>query len=244
MNFPRPRPDILTSDHHRFDASDFNVDPSLWEGLTLTQQRWLFKLLAENARLRRSHESRQRSLIHLDQMTGVESQQHFDSTVLPELNCYLHEVNARAFPSSYVVGIADINGSRKLNDTIGKQGMDRTIRATAAAIRGAIKQTDVLWRCGEQSDEFGIVLRLRQSDPKDVQHVIGLVQERIHLTLAESFPTTRSVSLGFAHIRKGVFSSVDEALLLADAEMQCAKGEYYKSAATIGRKATSSATVD
>jgi len=71
-----------------------------------------------------------------------------------------HDALARARErrESIAVLMADVDGFKAINDTSGHQAGDRVLRETAAALSGALRRGDELFRIG--GDEFAALLRV------------------------------------------------------------------------------------
>jgi diguanylate cyclase (GGDEF)-like protein len=106
-----------------------------------------------------------------------------------------HETLARAHrrPRTAVV-LLDVDGFKRLNDTYGHQHGDHVLRSIAAALTGALRRGDTLFRIG--GDEFAALLAV--SDPAEALEA-GL---RLHdaVTAADLGVT---VSIGVAVPRRG-----------------------------------------
>ena len=86
----------------------------------------------------------------LDQLTGLANRRSWDERLATELR-----QAARAGHGLALVAV-DLDGLKHANDTLGHQGGDRLIRATAALLSGGLRETDFIARVG--GDEFVILL--------------------------------------------------------------------------------------
>lgn len=227
---PMPR----TPNH---DQDAWPLSPESRAKLSATEEREMYALLSRIAS-QDTEIAQLRSLVYTDAKTGVESQRYFDHRVLPELVRFV-QGERRAFPASYVIGLTDINDLTMLNTTLGHPGADRVIQATAQAMQGVLKPTDVLWRCG--GDEFGIVLRLREQDPASVASVIDMVQDRIQTVLLNNHPKTQRVSAGFVVLSE--FDSVEEAFEAADRKMYEDKAAQKSGMAQLGAQSVAQSVI-
>ena len=69
---------------------------------------------------------------------------------------------ARGRHESLAVVMADVDGFKAINDTRGHQAGDRALRQTAAALSGALRRGDQLFRIG--GDEFAALIRVAGAD--------------------------------------------------------------------------------
>jgi diguanylate cyclase (GGDEF)-like protein len=177
-------------------------------------------MLANNARVgletayreiarRKRAEAELAALSATDSLTGVSSRRLFDEQLV-------RLQMGRRWPVSVIV--ADIDGLKKINDTLGHPiGDDLLIRA-ASILAASIRADDVLARIG--GDEFAILL------PVTDEEAAKCAAERIEQLLGaqppeESGPLV-SLSLGYATAKR---EDVVAALKLADARMYVLKAE-------------------
>lgn len=133
----------------------------------------------------------------------------------------LHQEVARAarFDQPLALVLFDLDYFKQINDQYGHQVGDEVLRATAAVIRGRVRETDLPARVG--GEEFGVIL-----SGTDVQGATALAENlRIDLTqlvdvLGPDSPVT--ASFGVAEIGRGgsaefLIGSADRALYRAKA---------------------------
>jgi diguanylate cyclase (GGDEF)-like protein len=133
----------------------------------------------------------------------------------------LHQEVARAarFEQPLALVLFDLDYFKQINDQYGHQMGDEVLRATAAVIRGRVRETDLPARVG--GEEFGVIL-----SGTDVQGATALAENlRIDLTqfvdvLGPDSPVT--ASFGVAEIGRGgsaefLIGSADRALYRAKA---------------------------
>ncbi len=87
---------------------------------------------------------------------------HDGLTVLPNRTLFLDRLrqalsNARRTGEPFVVAIADLDGFKSINDTLGHPAGDAVLRAAALRLRLCVREVDTVARLG--GDEFGILLR-------------------------------------------------------------------------------------
>jgi diguanylate cyclase (GGDEF)-like protein len=133
----------------------------------------------------------------------------------------LHQEVARSarFDQPLALVLFDLDYFKQINDQYGHQMGDEVLRATAAVIRGRVRETDLPARVG--GEEFGVIL-----SGTDVQGATALAENlRIDLTqlvdvLGPNSPVT--ASFGVAEISRGgsaefLIGSADRALYRAKA---------------------------
>jgi diguanylate cyclase (GGDEF)-like protein len=102
-----------------------------------------------------------------------------------------------------VLVLFDLDRFKETNDRLGHQEGDRLLRAFAAALSGALRETDVAGRVG--GDEFAALLLA--AGPGDVEAFVARLRERL--------PERLSVSAGAAHLPEEC-SSAEQLLDTAD----------------------------
>lgn len=102
-----------------------------------------------------------------------------------------HEALARARDRRETLALllADIDGFKAINDTRGHQAGDRALRETAAALAGALRRGDELFRIG--GDEFAAIVRVADAEEaveagrrlREAVHAIGEVTVSVGVAL-------------------------------------------------------------
>jgi diguanylate cyclase (GGDEF)-like protein len=116
------------------------------------------KLLAEVVE-RRKAEEEVRRLSVTDELTGLYNRRGF--MVLGQHNFALAE---RA-KSNVMIVAADLDGLKRVNDSVGHDAGDRLIRGAARALRATFRETDILARLG--GDEYAVLCVNHASDDID-----------------------------------------------------------------------------
>ena len=147
-----------------------------------------------------------------DDLTGLPNRREFERQTEEAL------LAAERFNTGVCVMLIDLNGFKQINDTLGHQFGDLVLRAAAARLRDAVRDTDVVGRWG--GDEFVILL----SGIEDASAVRSSA-ERISGLLGGT-PIAGDVSVGAA-IGAALFprhgSTLDELIRAADEAMYGAK---------------------
>ncbi|MRR53872.1 MAG: GGDEF domain-containing protein [Deltaproteobacteria bacterium] len=117
----------------------------------------------------------------------------------------------RRFPVSIMV--ADLDGLKRVNDTLGHAIGDRLIQQAAQVIRSAVRGDDLVARIG--GDEFAVILP--GTDTPTALEVRDRIRRGEALCNLECRNYLISISVGIATAEQG--SSLTEALRLADERM-------------------------
>lgn len=128
-----------------------------------------FNKMIESLRQKQSIEEVLRYLSNHDPMTGLYNRLYFNEE-LAKLDY------GRQIPSSIIV--ADLNGLKQVNDTLGHEAGDRLILAAAEIIRSGVRTDDVAARIG--GDEFAVILPLTRADEAETVLERIRLQESVH----------------------------------------------------------------
>ena len=145
-----------------------------------------------------------------DALTGLLNRRGFQDALRAEFD-RAHRTNR-----SFSVVIADLDGFKRVNESLGWHAGDVAMEYVSAIIRRSKRRIDLAARLGE--DEFALLL------PESTEHAAYMVSERIRHELktafgAEAVPIT--VSFGIANwplhhtTVRGLFTGAQQALLLA-----------------------------
>ncbi|MBF0553944.1 MAG: diguanylate cyclase [Nitrospirae bacterium] len=135
-----------------------------------------------------------------DSMTGLYNRAYFDA----ELE---RIAQGRLFPVSFIV--ADLDGLKRVNDSIGHEAGDRLIKGAAEVLKMAFRGSDVVARTG--GDEFLIILNM--TDEELAVKSIGRI--RIHQTeyneKNDGLPVSISLGAATAHSAGDIEPAIKEA---------------------------------
>ncbi|MFA5844546.1 MAG: diguanylate cyclase [Coriobacteriia bacterium] len=149
-----------------------------------------------------------------DQLTGLHNRR--------SLAAYLEQWAAWAnrYGHPLAVAMIDVDGLKTINDTHGHGTGDDALVAVAAALREAVRASDVVARYG--GDEFAVVAP--ETDRDDLAALLDRIVACVHETSladAEGTPVALSVSVGGAVARGG--STPTDLLAAADGGLYEAK---------------------
>jgi diguanylate cyclase (GGDEF)-like protein len=116
-----------------------------------------------------------------DPLTGLLNHRAFHGRLAAEA------ARARRYRGRLVLVLFDLDRFKETNDRLGHQEGDRLLRAFAAALAGAVRETDVAGRVG--GDEFAALLL--EARPGDVDAVVERLRARLPDGLAVSVGTAQ-----------------------------------------------------
>jgi diguanylate cyclase (GGDEF)-like protein len=116
-----------------------------------------------------------------DPLTGLLNHRAFHARLAAE------SARARRYRGRLVLVLFDLDHFKATNDRLGHQEGDRLLRAFAAALAGAVRETDVAGRIG--GDEFAALLL--EARPGDVDAVVERLRARLPAGLAVSVGTAQ-----------------------------------------------------
>jgi two-component system, cell cycle response regulator len=119
--------------------------------------------------------------------------------------------------------LADLDGLKKINDTLGHETGDQAIRDAADILRDVFRAADIIGRIG--GDEFAIVAP--EKTPAQLEKIIiNRIKDKIGaFSLTSGRPYGLSISSGAAYWTPESSGSVDEMLAEADTSMYRQKRE-------------------
>ena len=148
-----------------------------------------------------------------DVMTGLYNRAYFDETLL-----YMEK--ERKEPISVI--IADLNGLKRVNDTLGHQAGDNMIRRAAEVLKASFDAGQVVARIG--GDEF--VAILPETNEQAAAEAVGRILVLTGLNNKYYGEPELSLSVGAAISQPNL--SLEKVISLADDAMYQNKGEYHR----------------
>lgn len=184
-----------------------------WRLMPDHEQDFSWVLVAiEDITVRKKAEDYLRYLGTHDVMTGAYNRAYFEERLL-ELE------KDRRDPISII--IADLNGLKTVNDTLGHQAGDGLIRRMAEVLRASLDENDFVARIG--GDEFALILPNR--DEEEAKESLERIQSLIVLNNKYYREPELSMSLGAAASRPGL--ALERVIAQADDAMYVDKGQYH-----------------
>lgn len=118
------------------------------------------------------------------------------------------------------VFFADLNGMKKINDSLGHEMGDRAIVLMAQLLSGAFRASDIIGRLG--GDEFAIFAP--DCGAQDVQVLCRRLQQRLEdLNRTSGEPFQLSISVGFSEFKPGSPTDLNSLMEAADQAMYAEK---------------------
>jgi diguanylate cyclase (GGDEF)-like protein len=156
---------------------------------------------------------------YYDQMTGLQNRRAFSEKV---------EQLSRQLPVPCTVVMADINGLKEANDTLGHEAGDELIIGSAACLKKSFDGIHTIYRLG--GDEFTVIMEQSEAEVKKRL-------ERMEKICAEwKGQLINGISISYGAASTGEFSDADSLLKAADQRMYAYKNNYYQNAGKERRK--------
>ncbi|MBP5166257.1 MAG: GGDEF domain-containing protein [Oscillospiraceae bacterium] len=142
-------------------------------------------------------------------------------TELRNRRSYAEKLDALAndIPPDCCVIMADVNGLKAMNDTLGHEAGDELIIGSAECLKQCFKDTDQIYRIG--GDEFCVIMN---GSEKQVEERLRQMEE-IGRRWKGEYADGISLSYGFASAEE--FTDLDGMLKAADRRMYEFKSNYY-----------------
>ncbi len=163
----------------------------------------------------------QRIQIKTDAMTGLLSRYAYNNA----LDKYTTDM-----PESLVAFSIDINGLKRVNDTLGHEAGDELICGAAACIKNVFDEVGSCYRTG--GDEFIVLASMSKKEAvKCVQDI-----EKLTKNWTGSLVDSLALSVGYAVLEEHKDCNCSELIQVADKQMYMAKDEYYRTTKIDRRK--------
>ena len=163
----------------------------------------------------------QRIQIKTDALTGLLSRYAYNNA----LDKYTTDM-----PESLVAFSIDINGLKRVNDTLGHEAGDELICGAAACIKNVFDEVGSCYRTG--GDEFIVLASMSKNEAvKCVQDI-----EKLTKNWTGSLVDSLALSVGYAVLEEHKDCNCSELIQVADKQMYMAKDEYYRTTKIDRRK--------
>ena len=163
----------------------------------------------------------QRIQIKTDALTGLLSRYAYNNA----LDKYTTDM-----PESLVAFSIDINGLKRVNDTLGHEAGDELICGAAACIKNVFDEVGSCYRTG--GDEFIVLASMSKKEAvKCVQDI-----EKLTKNWTGSLVDSLALSVGYAVLEEHKDCNCSELIQVADKQMYMAKDEYYRTTKVDRRK--------
>jgi diguanylate cyclase (GGDEF)-like protein len=172
----------------------------------------LFTVVALLVRQLRTHVEAQQRLARTDHLTGLLNRAGF-----MELAEVLAS-SASRYDLSLVIGFIDLDGFKKVNDTLGHHHGDEVLKKVGATLKNSNRESDITARLG--GDEFAVLLP--NTDFDGARAYFGKLHDHLLTGLRADGGSDIGVSIGAVVFERGP-PGLGEALRLADDLMYRAK---------------------
>jgi len=149
---------------------------------------------------------------YYDQMTGLQNRRAYSEKI---------EELAKKLPERCCVVMADINGLKQANDTLGHDAGDELITGAAECIQRGFEGVGTVYRVG--GDEFAVIMT---GTAADAQNCLKRVEE---LCAAWKGRIIQAISVSYGVASSEEYSDIDSLTKAADERMYAFKQNYYLS---------------
>jgi diguanylate cyclase (GGDEF)-like protein/PAS domain S-box-containing protein len=155
---------------------------------------------------RKELEGRLEHLVEHDFLTALFNGRRFEQALAQETK------SAARYGSGGAVLLVDLDHFKAVNDRFGHKAGDDLLKMVAAALRGRIRETDILARLG--GDEFGIILPQVDSHQAEVvaDGIVKALRRQTAMMAEHQIPVTASVGVA-------LFGSLTNIEILAAADL-------------------------
>lgn len=171
--------------------------------------------ISQDITLRKELEAQLVEMSNTDQLTGLYNRRGFFTMAEKQLQV------AQRIGAGMTLFFVDLDNFKKLNDTLGHESGDTTLKAAATVLQDTFRQADIIGRLG--GDEFAALL-VKGSEEQDditVQERLQANLDRQNQTLPAAFPL--ELSYGIAHLDPQHPCNLGELIAEADQRMYQAK---------------------
>jgi diguanylate cyclase (GGDEF)-like protein/PAS domain S-box-containing protein len=180
-----------------------------------------FSIFFRDISERRKHEERLHTMSRVDELTQLYNRRGF--LLLAEQQCQICEHTGRRF----ILFFVDLDGLKRINDTLGHGTGDQAIVSVAEVLRSAFRESDVIARIG--GDEFAALML--NTDESAAETILERLEAGIQERNASGLPFHLAVSCGVAAYNPENPCSVETLLRQADVRMYERKRRNYRDGA-------------
>ena len=148
-----------------------------------------------------------------DQLTGLQNRRSYEEMI---------EKLAKELPDGCCVVVADINGLKETNDSLGHHAGDELIIGAAKCLSWSFPETDRIYRIG--GDEFAVIITEKE------YHVDAALTRLKRYSTDWKGNLIHGVSISVGAASAEEFGDIDTLLKMADQRMYQSKREYYENA--------------
>jgi diguanylate cyclase (GGDEF)-like protein/PAS domain S-box-containing protein len=155
---------------------------------------------------RKEFEGRLEHLVDHDYLTALFNGRRFEQALAQETK------SAARYGGGGAVLLLDLDNFKDVNDRFGHKAGDDLLKTVAAALRGRIRETDVLARLG--GDEFGIILPQVDSEQAEIvaAGIVKALRRQTAMLAEHQIPVTASVGVA-------LFDGLSNVEILAAADL-------------------------
>ena len=159
------------------------------------------------------YQKKLKKLAHKDLMTETFNRQ-------AGLRILKNTIN-KAYEENLTILFLDINGLKKVNDTLGHSKGDLLIKKVTKVVKDVIRESDVVVRFG--GDEFLVILKNADLEiGKDIKKRINIELKNI-----DKYDFNIYVSIGVCEYKKDKYNTLTEFIEKADQKMYIEKEKFY-----------------
>ena len=138
---------------------------------------------------RKAFEGRLEHLVDHDYLTSLFNLRRFEQALAQEIK------SAARYGGGGALLLLDLDHFKAVNDQFGHKAGDDLLKTVAAALRGRIRETDVLARLG--GDEFGIILPQVDGEQADVaaEGIVKALRRQTAILAEHQIPVTASIGV-------------------------------------------------
>ncbi len=171
-------------------------------------------VIARDVSERHRFEQQLRYLSDHDALTGLPNRHRFESELERAVDY------AERYASGGALFLLDLDGFKRINDSLGHAAGDELIRSVAQALRARLRSTDILARVG--GDELAVLIPVADADQAEAVGRSIVAAVRAHEALVGGTTVRMTTSLGGVRLAEAG-GSASAALARADIALYAAK---------------------